>query len=264
MASAAPSSLAEPKLTEPAIAAPVEPEAAAPAMWIHDAMPGIEHAFRLPLPGWPRAQFKCGFGYENARLVVDGARVLLGATRADLERGIEGELRSGERVAMQLQDGQIVVVAAGKRAIREDRVFAKPTRSAWIHAFIALFGSAAGFAASAFYLVRSSALRGLDPMSSVWAYKMGIHTAGWHLLLTFTLFPASVWGQRLGIRAVQLVSLVFFCIHAGIALANKDMSDPAIAAFNALSGALFAASVLYGQRAHRDMDPLRALAEGRF
>ena len=72
------------------------------------------------------------------------------------------------------------------------------------------------------------------------------------------LFPASVWGQRAGIRAVQVVSLVFFFIHAGIALANAGVSDPAIAAFNAASGLLFGASTLVGQRAHRDMDPIRA------
>lgn len=240
-----------------------KPDTAPPAMWIHDAAPGIEHVFRLPLPGWPRAHFKSGFGHENARLTVDGARVLHAATREDLEAGVEGELPSGEIVAMQLTERGLVVAAGGKRAVREDRVFAKPTRSAWLHAFIALFGSAAGFVASAFYLVKSSHLAGLDPMSALWAHKMGIHTAGWHLLLTFTLFPASVWGQRFGIRAVQVVSVVFFCIHAGIALANADLADPAIAFFNALSGLLFGASAVYGQRAHRDMDPVRALRENR-
>ena len=237
---------------------------AAPSMWIHDAAPGIDFVFRLPLPGWPRARFKSGFGHENARLTVDGARVLHAATREELEAGVEGELRTGEPVAMQLTDRGLVVVAAGKRALREDRVFAKPTRSAWIHAVIALLGSAAGFVASAFYLVKSSYLAELDPMSAQWAHKMGIHTAGWHLLLTFTLFPASVWGQRMGIRAVQVVSLVFFCIHVGIALANADLADPAIAFFNGASGLLFAASVVYGQRAHRDMDPVRALHENRI
>jgi hypothetical protein len=93
---------------------------------------------------------------------------------------------------------------------------------------------------------------------------MGLHMAGWHLLLTLTLFPASVWGQRIGIRVVQAVSLVFFLIHAGIATANLDMADPAIAVLNALSGLLFGAATLYGQRAHRDMDPIRALVEARI
>ena len=115
----------------------------------------------------------------------------------------------------------------------------------------------AGFAASWFYLVKAEALH------DDWARKMGQHTLGWHLLLTFTLFPLSVWGQRPGIRAVQLVSLLFFCIHAGMALANSDLGDPWIASFNALSAILFLASVVYGNRAHRDMDPLAALVAGR-
>lgn len=238
--------------------------ASPPDMWIHDAVPGIELVFRLPLPGWPRARFKSGFGHEHARLTVDGARVLRATTREDLEAGVEGALPTGEPVTMKLTDRGLVVVAAGKRALREDRIFARPTRSAWIHAVIALLGSAAGFVASAFYLAKSSSLAGLDPMSAQWALKMGIHTAGWHLLLTFTLFPASVWGQRIGIRGVQVVSFVFFCIHAGIALANADLADPAIAFFNAVSGLLFGVSVLYGQRAHRDMDPERALRENRI
>lgn len=235
-----------------------------PDLWIHEAAPGIDFTFRLPVAGWPRAAFKSTFGHENARLTVDGARVASARTREELEAGVTGELGTGEPVTMRLTEDGLVVEVAGRRALREDRVFAKPTRSAWIHAAIALVGSAAGFVASAFYLVRSSSLEGLDPMSAQWAYKMGIHTAGWHLLLTFTLFPASVWGQRMGIRAVQVVSLVFFGIHVGIALANADMADPAIAFFNALSGVLFGASVVYGQRAHRDMDPIRALQEGRL
>ncbi len=257
---------ADPSLDE---SSPQASAPAAPEMWIHDATPGMEMVYRLPLPGWPRAIFKSGFGYENARLVVDGQRVLLTGTREDLEKGAEGELRTGETVAMRLTEDGLVIVAGGdagsrKRAVREDRIFAKPTRSAWIHAFIALFGSAAGFTASAFYLVRSSALEKLDPMSAQWAYKMGIHTLGWHLLLTLTLFPASVWGQRWGIRGVQVTSLVFCLIHAGIALANADMSDTSIAVFNALSGIFFAVSVVYGQRAYRDMDPIRALHENRL
>ena len=241
-----------------------KPDTAPPSLWIDEAAPGIDFTYRLPLPGWPRARFKSGFGHENARLVVDGARVLHASTREELEAGVEGELRTGEPVAMQLTDRGLVVVAAGKRALREDRIFARPTRSAWIHAVIALFGSAAGFVASAFYLAKSSFLANLDPLSAQWAHKMGIHTAGWHLLLTFTLFPASVWGQRMGIRAVQVTSLVFFCIHLGIALANADLADPAIAFFNAASGLLFGISVVYGQRAHRDMDPIRALEQNRL
>lgn len=222
---------------------------------------GLEIAFRLPVEGWPRAWFHSDFGFENARLEVEGAIVLQARTRASLERGATGTLPGGEPCAMRLATAggalRIEVDAAGRRAPREDRVWARPTRSAWIHAGLALAGSAAGFAASWFYLERA---RTLD---SVWAMKMGYHTAGWHLLLTLTLFPASVWGQRTGIRAVQLVSLVFFFIHAGIALANSGPGDPAIALFNGLSGVAFLLSVIQGQRAHRDMDPIAALQAGR-
>jgi hypothetical protein len=222
---------------------------------------GLAIAFRLPVEGWPRAWFHSDFGFDDARLETGGAVVLRARTRADLERGLTGTLPGGEPCAMRLVTDsgalRIEVDAAGQRAPREDRVWARPTRSAWIHASVALAGSAAGFAASWFYLVRARAL------DSAWAMKMGYHTAGWHLLLTLTLFPASVWGQRVGIRAVQLVSLVFFFIHAGIALANSGPGDPAIALFNGLSGLAFLLSVPQGQRAHRDMDPIAALRAGR-
>lgn len=225
--------------------------------------PGLQVAFRLPIPGWPRALFRSDFGYRSARLEVDGAEVLLAASRDELERGVEGKHRAtGAPVTMRLVERrggrEIRVAVDGHEALREDRVWARPTRSAWIHAALALAGSACGFLASYFYLLQAEALH------SAWAQKMGLHTAGWHLLLTITLFPASVWGQRTGIRVVQGVSLVFFCIHAGIAIANSGVSAPGIALFNALSGAFFLASVLYGQRAFRDMDPVAALREGRI
>jgi hypothetical protein len=63
--------------------------------------------------------------------------------------------------------------------------------------------------------------------------------------------------------------MLFFLIHVGIAIANVGAGDPAdplegaIAFLNALSGVLFLATVLYGNRAWRDMDPVRALREGR-
>lgn len=228
-----------------------------------DAIPdaGLDIAFRLPIEGWPRARFQSNFGFGGARLETDGKIVLRARTREDLEAGVTGTLPGGEPCAMRLVLSagalRVEVEAAGQRAPREDRVWARPTRSAWIHASIALAGSAAGFAASWFYLVKAW------DEDSQWAMKMGSHTAGWHLLLTLTLFPASVWGQRVGIRAVQLVSLVFFLIHAGIALANSGPGTPAIAFFNGLSGVAFLASVIYGQRAHRDMDPIAALRSGR-
>ena len=220
-------------------------------------------AFRLPIEGWPRVVFRSDYGYRGGSLSLDHARILRAESREDLEQGVEGTLAGagGAPIAMRLLRGDGVptlqVFAAGRRAVREDGVWARPTRSAWIHACLALSGSAAGFAASYFYLVRAEALH------SAWAAKMGQHTAGWHLLLTFTLFPASVWGQRAGIRAVQIASLVFFAIHAGMALANSTLDDPAVALFNAVSGAFFLLSVVYGNRAHRDMDPIAALRTGR-
>jgi hypothetical protein len=220
----------------------------------------LEIAFRLPLPGWPRAVFQSDYGYRGGRLLLDGTQVLAAPSREALERGVEGQAL-GAPLAMRLVDQggapALELTAAGNQARREGRIFAQPTRSAWTHALLALGGSAAGFAASWSYLAKAAALH------DDWARKMGQHTAGWHLLLTFTLFPASVWGQRPGIRAVQLVSLVFVLIHAGMALANADLGDSGIAFFNAASGLLFLASVVYGNRAHHDMDPIAALVAGR-
>ena len=68
--------------------------------------------------------------------------------------------------------------------------------SAWLHAWIALTGSVLGFVASYLYVGRA------QTFSDQWAMQMAIHMAGWHLLLALTLFPASVWGQRPGIRSV--------------------------------------------------------------
>ena len=122
-------------------------------------------------------------------------------------------------------------------------------------------GSFAGFASGLLYLTKAQSLA--DP----WALKMAYHTAGWHLLLTLTLFPASVWGQQRGIRAVQVISVVFFAIHVGIAIANASqpdsLHDGPIALLNGISGLLFLASALYGQRAFADMDPIQALRERR-
>lgn len=218
----------------------------------------LEIAFRLPLPGAPRAVFQSDYGYRGAALVVDGRAVIDARSREELEEGAGDHVaRLGAHLRMQLVTTggapRVVVEVNGVPAPRESDLHAPTSRSAWIHAIIALVGSAAGFAASYFYLRKSWDSN--DP----WANKMGLHTAGWHLLLTFTLFPLSVWGQRLGIRAVQAVSLLFFGIHVSIALANSDLGDPFIALFNALSGIAFLASVIYGQRAYRDMDPLRAM-----
>jgi hypothetical protein len=227
-----------------------------------DTQGGIDLGFRLPLPGFPRVTFHSDFSHRNAELHVEGERVAWAYTKEALVAGVEGTWGEARHVvAMRLvgdRDTQrLVVTVDGQQALSEDHIWAKPSRTAWIHAFIALGGSAAGFLASVFYLVKAHA------QADAWALKMGNHTAGWHILLTLSLFPASVWGQRIGIRAVQVVSFVFFCIHVGIALANSDLVDPPIAFFNALSGVLFLVSTVYGNRAYRDMSPDAALRAGR-
>ncbi len=221
-------------------------------------MSSLEIPFRLPLDGLPRAVFRTDYGYRGGVLLLDGHEVLRASSREELAQGVTASANGAQITAALAPEGDVVkLLCDGREAAREDTLRARPTRSAWIHAYQALGGSAAGFIASFFYLLRAEALQ------SEWALKMARHMAGWHLLLTFTLFPASVWGQRLGIRSVQLVSLIFFCIHVGIATANLDMESPPIAFFNAVSGVLFLVATLYGQKAHREMDPIKALREGR-
>ncbi len=231
-------------------------------------MAELEIAFRLPLSDWPRAVFESDYGYDGGRLLVAGETVLEAKNRAELERGVTARLPDGVRsVSLRLvANASVTDIEAqvdGREALREDRMRARPSRSAWAHACLALLGSAAGFVASDLYLVKAARL------DSEWALKMGYHMAGWHLLLTFTLFPASVWGQRTGIRIVQLVSGLFFLIHAGIAAANvgpgsgPSAGEQWIAGFNGLSGLFFAIAAVYGQRAHRDMNPEVALRDGR-
>src|SRR5690242_17709737 len=100
---------------------------------------GIEVAFRLPLDGWPRALFRSDFGYGRARLQIEGEQVLRADSRDELERGIEGSWdANGAPLMMKLRDrggvSVVQVLVAGREAVREDKVWAKPTRSAWIHA----------------------------------------------------------------------------------------------------------------------------------
>ena len=231
-------------------------------------MAELEISFLLPLPGWPCVRFESDYSYESARLLVGDQVVVRARTRAELERGVCGSVpEHGVPILLQLVHlpgkYEVQVEVAGQVARREDTLRARPTRSAWTHACLALAGSAAGFIASYLYLLKAAS------MQSDWALKMGNHMLGWHLLLTFTLFPASVWGQRAGIRAVQLVSLVFFLIHAGIAIANMLPNagaagdDTWIALFNATSGLFFLTATIYGNRAWRDMDPVAALRVGR-
>ncbi|MBI1815462.1 MAG: hypothetical protein HYR72_10820 [Deltaproteobacteria bacterium] len=231
-------------------------------------MAELELGFLLPLPGWPRAVFEGDYSYDSGRLVFDGAAVLHARSRGELERGVGGLLMpGGASIVMQLVTNDrgahdVQVHVDGRAAWREDALRARPSRSTWIHAGFALAASGAGFVASYLYVLRAA------QQQSDWALKMANHMAGWHLLLTFTLFPASLWGQRKGIRLVQSVCLLFFLIHLGIALTNLATSDDgghsgAIAVFNALSGAGFLAAAIYGNRAYTDMDPAAALRAGR-
>jgi hypothetical protein len=213
----------------------------------------LEVSFRLPIDGHPRAVFASDFGLRGGRLLVDGAVVLEAPSRAALDLGITARLGAARLTVRAIDDHAVRVWVDGVEAPREDRLYAPTSRSAWAHASLALAGSLFGFSASWLYLARA------DP----WSTKMALHMAAWHLLLTLTLFPASVWGQRIGIRAVQLAALVFFVIHVGIALANTTAPMDGVAVLNAASGIAFLATVLYGQRAHRDMDPLRVLTARR-
>jgi len=233
-------------------------------------MAALNLAFRLPLPGWPRAVLETDHTYSSSKLLVDGADVVRACSREQLERGIGGRLGRGDdtvevevRLTMDGAIPNVTVKVDGRVAVAESELHATPTPSAWKHAFIALMASAAGFAAGYLYLREAWAL------DSVWSLKMAYHMAGWHLLLTVTLFPASVWGQRAGIRTVQGVCLVFFCIHAGIAIANFVSPDPASSAdlpigiLNGVSGLFFLAGVVYGNVAWRDMDPVAHLVRDR-
>ncbi len=221
-------------------------------------------AYRLPLAGWPRVVFESDYAFRDGRLMAGEDELARVATRGELERGVTAYLPGfSEPLRIVLaRDGavdRLRLRVAGREALKESELAAPASRSAWIHAFLALGASAAGFAAGYVYLFRAEA------DASVHALKMAYHMAAWHLLLTLTLFPSSVWGQRAGIRAVQLVSLLFFFIHAGIAAANVgtvdigDSTDLWIATWNAVSGLLFLAAVVYGNTAYRDMDPLRGL-----
>jgi hypothetical protein len=221
-------------------------------------MAPLEIGLLLPLESLPSACVHTDYLYGGARLEVDGRNVLEAANRKTLERGVCGRLPGGEQVEMQFVAAtrELVVRVDGRRALRADRLRAGISPSVWLHAAIALAGSAAGFVASWLYLHKAAALH------SDWAAKMGQHTFGWHILLTLTLFPASILGQRLGIRLVQGVCLVFCFIHAGMAIANivspdaASPLDPWIAGFNAASGLFLGAAVVVGQRAYRDMDPV--------
>ncbi len=215
----------------------------------------LEVPFSVDLDGGVRASFFGDHLFSSGRVEIAGETVV----RFDERReGLIGRWRD-RVVRLELPDREapdpnrlaLYIDDVAVPQVRHVRM--KPSRSAWMHATQALLASVAGFIASYLYLVKA------EEQADAWAMKMGIHTAGWHLLLTLTLFAASVWGQRVGIRAVQFVSLVFFGIHAGMAIANfvdpSPLDGPGIAIFNAISGVFFFVAVVYGQRAHRDMTP---------
>jgi hypothetical protein len=226
--------------------------------------------FRLPAAGWPRATFRGDHAHRRGRLFVGDELIVDAPARADLERGVHGRLPGDTRevelrVVREGATPRVLVHLDGVAALEESQMRIPASRSAWIHALLALAASAAGFIAGYLYLGRAAELA-VASAQSVHATKMAVHMAGWHLLLTFTLLPASVWGQRAGIRAVQGVSLLFFLIHAGIALANTGEAVVAgafwIGFWNAASGAFFFAAVVYGNVAWRDMDPVAPLLAG--
>ena len=217
--------------------------------------------FRMPLPGWPRAVFASDYGFRGGKLMSEGAVILSADSHAALCLGIDvdaPELDAHLRLVLGNKGGDdpnLALFVNGVAAPLEEELQAPTSRSALIHGGIALLGSLFGFVASGLYWEKAR------EQGDLWALKMAVHMAGWHLLLTLTLLPASVWGQRLGIRAVQAASLVFFLIHVGIALANTGdaASTEGIAVLNATSGLAFLAAVIQGQRAHADMAPERGL-----
>ena len=224
-------------------------------------MAELRVGFRLPVPGRPRAEVVSDYGLHEATMTVDGRALLSTSSPGELRAGITAPLPgTGHLLTLRAADATSVeLLLDGTPVSREDRTRAPTSRSAWIHGGIALGGSAFGLAASVLYLRRA------QQMTDAWALKMAMHMAAWHLILALTLFPASVWGQRTGIRLVQGASAVFFAIHLGIALANAGSvaaQGLAIAVLNAASGACFLAAVLQGQTAHRDMDPFPGDPEG--
>jgi hypothetical protein len=215
-------------------------------------------AFLLPVDGLPRAVFVTDYGLRQGRLIVDGSTVLEASSRESLTGGVSVTLPGTSRqITVRAIEDDLELSVDGIAAPREEDLHAPSSRSAWMHGWIALGGSAFGLIASYLYVLRAHALE------DAWSMRMALHMAAWHLLLTLTLFPASVWGQRLGIRAVQATSLLFFLIHVGIAISNAHASGEiangaSIAFFNAASGIMFLVAVAYGQRAHADMDPICA------
>src|SRR5262245_19420098 len=143
-------------------------------------MAELRIAFRLPTS---RALFVSDYGLRGGCLLVDGATLLEAPSHESLVAGV-----SVDRFTLRAPDGfDVRLWLDGEEVPREDRLRAPTSRAAWIHALLALAGSAFGLIASALYVGRAGASG--DP----WAMKMALHMAAWHLLLTLTLFPASAW-----------------------------------------------------------------------
>ena len=205
-------------------------------------MPERSLSFVLPRPAGERATFFTDFGLRGGRLVVDGSEVLAASSREALQRGVRAALADPERQVLVRAAGDfdVRIWVDGVEARREDEARSTTGGRSALHAILALVASACGFAASWLYVVRARAAG--DP----WSMKMALHMAGWHALLTLTLFPGALFGNRLGLIVVRITCLVFFAIHVGIALANlgPEAESGAIAILNAASGLAFLATAI--------------------
>lgn len=220
--------------------------------------PAFQRNFVLPDRNLTRVCFESDYEFRSTRVRIAEREILELANPQELDRGTtltSVSLGGATLEVRRRMDGAIPIIdifLAGESATPEDELSAYTARAAWIHAFQALAASAAGFVASAIYLSKS------QDSGSLHEFKMAYHMAAWHLLLTLTLFPASVWGGCFGIRFVQTTSALFFLIHAGIAAANlstfnsPEAADPAIALWNAVSGFFFLVATIYGNRAHAE------------
>jgi hypothetical protein len=223
-----------------------------------------ELRFRLPVKGCPEVVFETNYSYAGGRLLMGEEELLVVASRQELRDGASccfhdtDEVLFIELISDSVNRAYLVMTLGGRKALTEKELTLHPSRSTWIEASLALLASVFGLWASYRYLAL------FQQTGEAWPLKMACHMAGWHLLLVLTLFPAVAWGQRIGIRTAQVVSGLFALIHLGIALANffsmgEKVDTPGIAFFNAASGILFLAALVYGARAHSDMDPVAAL-----
>ena len=133
-----------------------------------EAAPSLAIRYRLPVDGWPEAVFEGNYSFQGGRLRLGDEIVLRAADQHELERGVQRALRpGGETIRMQLvQAGgspYVEIDVDGRHARRTDDLSAPTSRSAWIHAWIALCGSGAGFIASLLYLFKAWDSRARGP-----------------------------------------------------------------------------------------------------